>query len=198
MRLWLDSGRRWGARTVFSQVRGRFAGSPVRRARRTPPAACRRSGLRSVEGAERAVNTAIELCVEKGFRACARMCAYRGNLGALRQTVNHLASLGCASLHVGCVNGMGEWLRNAADLTPTFEELLEACLRYLPQYYEDGMPLPLTLAGAFSASQDRPDHYAIAPYRPGFENCTGAVLCAAKAELSGDSNATLIVRECKS
>ena len=85
------------------------------------------------------------------------MCAYRGNLGVLRQTVNHLASLGCASLYVGCVNGMGEWLRNAADLTPTFEEFLEACLRYLSQYSEDGMPLPRTLAGAFSASPDRPD-----------------------------------------
>lgn len=60
------------------------------------------------------------------------MCAYRNNLASLRSTVNHLASIGCTSLHVGCVNAMGEWVHNAGTLTPTFEEYLEAVLGYGP------------------------------------------------------------------
>ena len=34
MRLWLGSGRRWGARTILSQVRGRFDGATLYRVRR--------------------------------------------------------------------------------------------------------------------------------------------------------------------
>lgn len=87
-------------------------------------------------------SAAFARCANKGFAAKAQMCAYRNNLASLRSTVNHLASIGCTSLHVGCVNAMGEWVHNAGALTPTFEEYLEAVLGYVPQYYEDGMSLP--------------------------------------------------------
>ena len=44
MRLWLASGRRWGARTIFSQARGRFSGATLYRVRRC----MRELGIRGV------------------------------------------------------------------------------------------------------------------------------------------------------
>lgn len=124
--------------------------------------------MRGTPGAEKAVDAAFELCARRGFRALARMCAYRGNLESLRETVNHLASVGCSDFLVGCVNELGDWLRNGAGQTPAYEEYVEACLRYIPQYYEDGMPLPLTLSGVFATSPSDPMHYTFAPHHPGF------------------------------
>lgn len=100
-----------------------------------------------------APSAAFARCANKGFAAKAQMCAYRNNLASLRSTVNHLASIGCTSLHVGCVNAMGEWVHNAGTLTPTFEEYLEAVLGYVPQYYEDGCPCPQR--GACAGSRRR-------------------------------------------
>lgn len=136
--------------------------------------------MRGVPGAERAVDTAFELCAERGIHAVAKMCAYRGNLGSLRETVNHLAFVGCAGLRVGRVNDMGEWLRNGADQTPTYEEYLEAVLRYIPQYYEDGMPLGLTISGAIVVSPQDPSRYVLAPHRPGLERGARLLLSCAR------------------
>lgn len=123
--------------------------------------------MRGKSGAQASADAAFELCAKKGFRARATMCAYHENLKTLRETVNHLASVDCKSVSVGRVNESGEWLHNGASLTPTYEEYLEAALNYIPQYYEDGMPLPLTISGVFAASPEEPHRYTIAPYKPG-------------------------------
>ena len=112
--------------------------------------------LRGVPGAEAAVNAAFELCAEKGFRGHAQMTLHKGNVHALRDTVNHLASIGCGSMRVGPVNDTGDWLRNSQGRTLSANEYREAILEYIPRYYEDGMPLDIILLGMFSASPYNP------------------------------------------
>lgn len=119
--------------------------------------------LRGVRGAEEAVYRALALCTERGFATTVQMCLHRGNMGSLRETSNRLASLGCARLRVGRVSELGDWNVHGVGMTPTFEEYYDAVLRYIPEYYEDGMPLGLTLSGVFSASPEKPDRYLLAP-----------------------------------
>lgn len=139
--------------------------------------------MRGVPGAEKAVDAAFGLCAERGFRTVASMCVCRANLGTLRETVNHLASVGCSGMRAGRVNNMGEWVGNGADLTPTYEEYLRAVLDYIPLYYEDGMPIPLALSGAFSASPSDPARYTLVPMRTGLEDGTKPLFSCARSLL---------------
>ena len=120
--------------------------------------------LRGVAGAEAAADAAFALCAEHGVRTHAQMTLHRGNIDALRQTVNHLAEVGCRSMRVGRVDDAGEWLRNGQGLTLSEDEHREAVLRYLPHYFEDGMPLELFLSGMISLSPDHPHRYNLPPF----------------------------------
>ena len=144
--------------------------------------------LRGVPGAEAAVNTAFELCAEKGFRGHAQMTLHKGNVHALRDTVNHLASIGCGSMRVGPVNDTGDWLRNSQGRTLSANEYREAILEYIPRYYEDGMPLDIILLGMFSASPYNPDHFNLPPCREGCDDPNRSIFACARLtmQLYGD------------
>ena len=107
--------------------------------------------LRGIPGADDAVQRAFRLCREHGFPTGAEFVLHRGNRDTLRESVQLLGELGVRSLKVArlrCV-GEGSALRNY-ELTPGEE--FETYLDYLPQYVEDGMPVPfLTLAEVFEA-----------------------------------------------
>lgn len=139
--------------------------------------------LRGVDGAERAVDRAIALCAERDFAAQAQVVLHRGNVGSLRETVRHLAAVGCSSVRVGHVNDTGEWLEHGRGMTLTRDEHLEAVLRYIPEYYEDGMPLPLILSGAYAATPEEPDRYEIAPCHPGGDDLSKPTLSCARHTL---------------
>lgn len=117
--------------------------------------------LRGVSGAEEAVNRAFSLCREVGFPTGAEMCIHGKNKHLLRETVNHLASLGCRALKTNPVGDVGEWKKNGYGKTISMEELYELYLDYIPHYYEDGMPLTIQLGGFFMASPTRPERYEI-------------------------------------
>lgn len=112
--------------------------------------------LRGFKGAEEAVRRAFLLLQERGYHADAAMCLHRRNAHTLRETVNHLASLGVSSLKVNRIQELGEWKSEAKELALTADESLQVYLDYVPRYFEDGAPLDLTLDGAFS--YDREEH----------------------------------------
>lgn len=68
--------------------------------------------LRGVAGAEKAVNDALALCKRRGVRTHVQVILHRKNLHTIRETVNHLAAVGCGSVRFGTANESGEWLEN--------------------------------------------------------------------------------------
>ena len=104
--------------------------------------------MRGVSGAEQAVVDALRRCRERGVRTTATMVLFRDNRHAIRETSRLLASLGCASLKTGLATPAGEW-KQYPEHYMTLAELYEAYLEYIPQYFEDGCPLSLSLDGFF-------------------------------------------------
>ena len=106
--------------------------------------------LRGFDGAEVAVDRAFRLLQKRGYHADAAMCLHRKNAHTIRDTVNYLASLGVTGLKINRIQELGEWKDAEEDIALTEDESLELYLDYLPQYFEDGAPLSITLDGAFS------------------------------------------------
>ncbi|MBR1751582.1 MAG: radical SAM protein [Ruminococcus sp.] len=124
--------------------------------------------LRGINGAEKAVNRAFELCREYGFPTGAEMCIFGENKHTLRETVSHLASLGCRALKTNPIGNVGEWKKNGYGEAVSRSELYQLYYDYITQYYEDGMPLSIQLGGFFLADPREPDRYDI----PVYKNCS--------------------------
>ncbi|MCR4870145.1 MAG: radical SAM protein [Atopobiaceae bacterium] len=111
--------------------------------------------LRGVPGADDAVRRAFKLCHDRGFPTGAEFVLHKGNVHTLRESVKLLGDLGVSSLKVSRLKCVGEGV-GLREYAPTLEEELEACFDYLPQYVEDGMPVPyLTLSKAFKVRDGR-------------------------------------------
>lgn len=123
--------------------------------------------LRGIDGAGRIAEEAFLRCREHGFPTGAEMCIHQGNRHLLRETVRHLASLGCRSLKTTPISNVGAWKENGYGESISMDALYQLYLDYIPQYYEDGMPLSLQLGGFFMADPDEPDEYSI----PSLKNC---------------------------
>jgi len=89
------------------------------------------------------------------------MCIHGQNKHLLRETVNHLAALGCRSLKTNPVSDVGEWKKYGGGESISLDELYERYLEYIPHYYEDGLPLSLQLGGFFAASPRRSASYEV-------------------------------------
>ena len=109
--------------------------------------------MRGVPGAEKAVVEAMKRCVAHGFPVSASMVLFRENVGTIRETVNFLASLGVRALKIGNASPQGEWL-NQKEHYLSQEETYEAFLEYIPHYFEDGMPLSISLEGFFNYDKE--------------------------------------------
>lgn len=120
--------------------------------------------LRGVPGAEEAVDRAFRLCRDMGFPTGAEMCLHSGNKQLLRQSVNHLHDVGCRSLKTNPISNVGEWQKNGGGESIPLDELFEIYLDYVPQYYEDGMPISLMLGGFFSADPQEPERWDVPLY----------------------------------
>ena len=123
--------------------------------------------MRGVPGAEDAVNRAFELCRDMGFPTGAEMVIHRMNMHTIRESVNHLASLGVKTLKLGSVKDTETWEKYKADNTLSLKEAYQTYLDYIPDYYADGMPLTIQLENFFMASPDKPEAFSIPEYRCG-------------------------------
>jgi len=117
--------------------------------------------LRGIDGAGRIAEEAFLRCKNMGFPTGAEMCLHSGNKHLLRRTVNRLAALGCRSLKTVPISDVGAWKAGGYGPSISLEELYGLYLGYIPQYYEDGMPLSLQLGGFFRADPQRPQEYDI-------------------------------------
>ncbi len=123
--------------------------------------------LRGIDGAGRIAEDAFRRCRDKGFPTGAEMCIHQGNKHTLRETVRHLASLGCQSLKTVPISNVGAWKENGYGESISVDELYQLYYDYIPHYYADGMPLALQLGGFFMAHPDEPDRYDL----PSVKNC---------------------------
>ena len=104
--------------------------------------------LRGTPGAEEAVLRAFRLCKEHGFSTGSEYCLHKGNLHVFRDSIKLLAELGCRSCKVNGLSEEGEALQILDHIIPLDEEY-QFYLDYLPEFFEDGMPLDLMLSGLF-------------------------------------------------
>ncbi|MBD5549096.1 MAG: radical SAM protein [Lachnospiraceae bacterium] len=124
--------------------------------------------LRGIDGAEKYVTDAFLRCREHGFPTGAEMCIHRQNKHTLRESINYLHALGCRSLKTNPIANVGAWKEGGFGEAISMEELFQIYLDYIPQYYEDGMPLSLQLGGFFYASPQNPKNWRI----PAEKNCS--------------------------
>ena len=122
--------------------------------------------LRGVPGAEGYAEAAFLRCRDRGFPTGAELCIFGANKGSLRESVRRLAGWGCRSLKVNPVGNVGAWKEGGYGQAIDMRELFGLYLDYIPQYYEDGLPLTIQLGGFFSASPRRPEQYEIPLMRP--------------------------------
>ncbi|MDR0991410.1 MAG: radical SAM protein [Ruminococcus sp.] len=109
--------------------------------------------LRGVTGAEVAVNKAFALCKERGFPTGAELTLHQRNKRTLRESINHLVSLGVSHVKVNPAGLSGNWVKNhGADHLST-DECFEIYLEYIPQWYEDQMPMDIMLGGFFMGNK---------------------------------------------
>ena len=127
--------------------------------------------LRGVEGAQKLTDRAFALCRDMGFSANATVSLHQGNKHTLRDTVNHLASLGVKQIKTAYIAELGEWKTHSDnDNSFGFKDIFQTYLDYIPYFYEDGMPMDiLSLAPFFTAGRKYPDKYQIFGYNEEYD-----------------------------
>lgn len=114
--------------------------------------------LRGLSGAEERTRSALRLLKKRGYLVDVSMCLHKKSAPVQRETVRLLASLGVRHLKCGATLEIGEWMSpEVKELRLTKEEELEIFERYIPQYFEDGEPLSITMAGVFRHKKGRPE-----------------------------------------
>jgi len=134
--------------------------------------------MRGVPGAEERVIRTIRLCQEKGFPTGVEACLHRKSVASLRETVRLMGSLN-THIKVGSVMNTELWKQNSEGNTLTDSEYLEEMLRYIPQFFEDGMPANLTLGAVIKLRKGSTDHKIIAEKHDGTEACLEKRMCGA-------------------
>lgn len=114
--------------------------------------------IRGIECAEKFAIRAIKLLREKNFDVICAMGLHKGNLHVLRDTVKKLASLDVNYLRIAEITEDGE-ARGMSEKILSTEEFYNALINYIPQYIEDGAPLPINLSGVFEGKN--PSEYRI-------------------------------------
>ncbi len=133
--------------------------------------------LRGISHAGETVIRAFDLCHEKGFPTGAEMCIHKGNMHLLRQSINTLAAHHCRSVKINPVAETELWARYGQDMTITMEELYQLYLDYIPQFFEDGMPIGLQLGGAFMCRKGRPNWFIPLEKYDGSDKCLRQTVC---------------------
>ena len=105
--------------------------------------------MRGVPGAQKHVTEAFLGCRERGLPTSASMVLCRDNRYSIRETVRLLADLGCRELKISNAFPAGEWKNETAHYL-TRAEAFETYLAYIPEFFEDGMPISLSLEGLFN------------------------------------------------
>ncbi len=135
--------------------------------------------MRGVPGAEDRAIKALKLCQEAGVYTDVEMCLHKGNIHKIRETVNFLASIGVSAVKTGNVVDTPLWLKNSEGYTLTKKEYYDACLKYVSDFYEDGMPINVLLGGAIRLQAKSKKYVAVMVKALSEESCHESFLCGA-------------------
>ena len=105
--------------------------------------------MRGVKGAQDDVVEAFRRCRERGISFSCSMSLCKDNAPTIRETAKFLAEQGCSHLKIGTAYEQGEWV-NQPEHFLSQAETYETFMEYIPQYFEDGCPIPLGLEGFFN------------------------------------------------
>ena len=103
--------------------------------------------MRGIKGAEQAARNTLIRCYLRGFPTSVEMNIHRGNMDVLRETVDTLADFGVRKIICHEVRNNDMWKRYAAGNEMSTKEYVEAVLRYIPEYYADGMRVDVRFEG---------------------------------------------------
>ena len=135
--------------------------------------------MRGIQGAEQAALDALRRCRERGFLTNVEMCIHRGNAETIRESVRLLAGTGARSIKFSEVSQTELWKQHAEKNDMTTPEYIEAILRYIPRYYEDGMPIRLLFGGVVELRKGEAGYWPIAEFDEGTEECLKRHICGA-------------------
>ena len=107
----------------------------------------RHDWLRGLKGAEQAALNALRRCYLRGFPTSVEMCIHRGNVDVLRETVDVLADSGVGRIVCHPIADNNDWNHYAAGNNMSDSEYVEAVLKYIPEYYLDGMRIDVLFEG---------------------------------------------------
>ncbi len=133
--------------------------------------------MRGVPGAEQAALEALRRCKQRGFPSNVEMCIHRGNMSAIRESINVLAETGTRSIKCSEVSSTELWRQNADGNDMTTQEYNDAVLRYLPAYFEDGMPIDVLFGGIVRLKKGSTDYWPVAEFDKGTEKCLDRHIC---------------------
>ncbi len=135
--------------------------------------------MRGIKGAEEAALRALELCKRRGFPMNVEMCVHKGNLGTFRETIRLLSDMGVPGVKVANVSPTDLWRRNSEGNALDTRAYTDAMIRYIPQFFEDGMPMDVMLTGVVSLHKESRDYRVIPDKFNGTEECLNCLLCGA-------------------
>lgn len=135
--------------------------------------------MRGVEGAEEAALRALRLCERRGFPTSVELCVHKGSLSALPETVELLSGMGVSRLRIGTIAQTDLWKKNSEGNTMDFRTYIEAMIRYIPQFFQAGMPMDITLAGVIRLRKNSNDFSVIPMRYHGSKECENRLLCKA-------------------
>ena len=136
--------------------------------------------LRGMDGAEKMLLSKFEMLAKHGFHIGSAMTIHNLNKGVLRDSVNRLSSVGVKHVIMNRMTSFGEWKKYGQDFNITPQELYEAYFEYLPHFYEDGMPVMLTMNRLYKNDGAGCADYSI-PYVKQCSTCSEATCLSAQA-----------------
>ena len=152
--------------------------------------------MRGVSGAGDMAERAIKLWRSRGLEVWVHASVHKGNIGTIRDIVNHMAKLDVTKLRFAPVKNEGEWLLHSDGNELSYSAFFEAVLSYLPFYFEDGMPIHLILADIVELDPDAPDIYILSmlwdhmkSFDGMFLGCRSGMIeitCSGKVRLCGE------------
>lgn len=135
--------------------------------------------MRGVTGAEERAIRALKLAVKHGHPVSVQMCVHKGNISTLRETVRRLSEIGVHDLRIGNVSQTDLWKKNSEGNDMTTEEYLDAMLKYIPEFYEDGMPMNILISSVIRMVEKSAKYEILPEHYCGNESCLNVHLCGA-------------------
>ncbi len=106
--------------------------------------------LRGVKGAEAMAERAMKLCADNGFHVVTDMCLHKHNQHTISESVKRMVSLGVPLIRIGIISNTESWKENnEADNALSPDEYFRIFYDYLPQFFEDNLPISITLGSFF-------------------------------------------------